>query len=187
MAIAPRGYPLSAGSDTPADRGVRRRTPTSVGLIATGCRAGQAVVGAIANRLVHGAAGDGCSAGSIESVRLRTLSLNSGRAGRSTISPSSSTHVRARIAIPDVEVVIGTGHDWREAVEDRRLGNRRHAAAGIRRGRTGGSGIPRLGRLENPAARPGPRDDRSDAVVNYSGMFLWRRGGAVPKSNPTDR
>ena len=25
--------------------------------------------------------------------------------------------VRASIAIPDVEVVIGTGHDWREAVE----------------------------------------------------------------------
>ena len=23
-----------------------------------------------------------------------------------------------RIALPDVEVVIGTGHDWREAVED---------------------------------------------------------------------
>jgi nucleotide-binding universal stress UspA family protein len=25
--------------------------------------------------------------------------------------------VRARIAVPDVEVVVGTGHDWREAVE----------------------------------------------------------------------
>jgi nucleotide-binding universal stress UspA family protein len=26
--------------------------------------------------------------------------------------------VRDRISVPDVDVVVGTGHDWREAVED---------------------------------------------------------------------
>ncbi len=25
--------------------------------------------------------------------------------------------VRARVAVPDVDVVVGSGHDWREAVE----------------------------------------------------------------------
>ena len=44
----------------------------------------------------------------------------------------------------------------------RSLGIRRHAAARIGRGRTNGSGIPRLGRLEDPASRPGARDDRAE-------------------------
>ena len=71
---------------------------------------------AIADRVVHGPADDDVRAA--PSRRLpRTLSSNSGRAGRSTRSSSSSTLFAHTFAVPDVEVVVGTGHDWREAVE----------------------------------------------------------------------
>ena len=50
------------------------------GLIATSAELAKQWSVAIADRVVHGAAGDGCSRGSIE-PRPRTLSSNSGRAG----------------------------------------------------------------------------------------------------------
>ena len=44
--------------------------------------------------------------------------MSSGPAGLSRRSRKQLNDVRSKIALPDIEVVIGSGHDWREAVED---------------------------------------------------------------------
>ncbi len=73
------------------------------------------MVGAIANCLAHGAAEDEFS-GSIEPSAEDLVVEQWSRRTFDEIAKQLND-VRASIAIPDVEVVIGTGHDWREAVE----------------------------------------------------------------------
>ena len=115
VAIAPRGYPLSAGSDPPAHRGVRRRTPTSVGLIATSAELAKrwSVRLRIVSFTVRPVTMFG---GSIEPSAEDLVVEQWSRRTFDEIAKQLNA-VRASIAIPDVEVVIGTGHDWREAVE----------------------------------------------------------------------
>ena len=84
----------------------------------------------------------------------RTSSSNSGRAAPHDEISSNSTDVRAPLA-PDVEVVVGSGPDWREAVESF-AGNPATSWRWVGRRRSGRAGVPRLGRLEDPppCARP---------------------------------
>ncbi len=70
-------------------------------------------------------------------LRIVSFTVRSKTAFRGTIEPSAEdlvveqwarrtveeitkqlNEVRSKIALPDIEVVIGSGHDWREAVED---------------------------------------------------------------------
>ena len=75
------------------------------------------MVGRVADRVVHGAADDGCSRGSIEPSAEDLVVEQWSRRTVDDIAKQLND-VRDRIALPDVEVVVGTGHDWREAVED---------------------------------------------------------------------
>ncbi len=115
VAIAPRGYPMSPGP-------IQRLTVSYggqadvVGLVATSAE--------LAKRWSL-------------ALRIVSFTVRPATAFRGTIEASAEdlvveqwarrtveeitkqlNDVRSSIALPDVEVVIGSGHDWREAVED---------------------------------------------------------------------
>ena len=114
VAIAPRGYPMSVGP-------VRRLTAAYggqadvVGLIATSAELAKrwSVRLRIASFTVRPTTMFG---GSIEPSAEDLVVEQWSRRTFDEIAKQLND-VRASIAIPDVEVVIGTGHDWREAVE----------------------------------------------------------------------
>ena len=115
VAIAPRGYPMAPG---PIGRltAAYGGAADAVGLVATSAELAKRW--SVRLRIV--------------SFTVRPLTMFSG-----SIEPSAEdlviqqwarrtsadiikqlNHVRASIPVPDVEIVIGSGHDWREAVEN---------------------------------------------------------------------
>ena len=114
VALAPRGYPLSVDP-------VRRLTAAYggqadvVGLIATCAELAKkwSVRLRIASFTVRPTT---MFSGSIEPSAEDLVVEQWSRRTFDEIAKQLND-VRASIAIPDVEVVIGTGHDWREAVE----------------------------------------------------------------------
>ena len=116
VAIAPRGYPSSPVPVQRLTAAYRRRRGRG-GPHRHQRRTGEAVEGAAADRVVHGAA--------VHDVRRLDRALRRG-ARRSAVDAAGPTdaavkqldEARATVSIPDVDVVIGTGTEWREAVDD---------------------------------------------------------------------
>ena len=115
VAIAPRGYPMSPG---PISRltAAYGGAADAVGLIATSAELAKrwSVRLRIASFTVRPVA---AFAGRIEpSVEDLVVKQWSRRTFDDIVKQLND--VRARIAIPDVDVVVGTGYEWREAVEN---------------------------------------------------------------------
>ena len=115
VAIAPRGYPMSPG---PISRltAAYGGAADAVGLIATSAELAKrwSVRLRIASFTVRPVA---AFAGGIEpSVEDLVVQQWSRRTFDDIVKQLND--VRSRIAIPDVDVVVGTGYEWREAVED---------------------------------------------------------------------
>ena len=162
VAIAPRGYPTESRSG--------RRLTAAYG--------GQADVGRPHRRPAAELAKQWSVRLRIVSFTVRPMTMFSGSIepsaedlvveqwSRRTIDEIAKqlNDVRASIAIPDVEVVIGTGHDWREAVE--MSPGKTATCCCWDQGAAGPTAQVFLGSaaVENPAARPCPRDDRSETT-----------------------
>ena len=86
---------------------------------------------------------------------------------------------RAEVSIPDVDVVIGTGTDWREAVDNIAWEIGRRAAARLRGRRPDGAGVPRLGCLEDPAPRTRPGHDHAEVPHPAEGVTITAFGEPV--------
>lgn len=115
VAIAPRGYPMSPGPISRLTAAYGGAADT-VGLIATSAELAKrwSVRLRIASFTVRPVA---AFAGGIEpSVEDLVVQQWSRRTFDDIVKQLND--VRARIAIPDVDVVVGTGYEWREAVED---------------------------------------------------------------------
>ena len=116
VAIAPRGYPLSPDPIRRLTAAVRRARPTSSASSppAPNWPRQWSVRLRIVSFTVRPTTMFG---GSIEPSAEDLVVEQWSRRTFDEIAKQLND-VRASIAIPDVEVVIGTGHDWREAVEN---------------------------------------------------------------------
>ena len=114
VAIAPRGYPLCPDPDTAADRSYGGQA--DVGGLIRAAPSWPPSGLAITDRVVHGAADEGVrrlDRASAEDLVIQQWS----RRTFEEITKQLNEFATAS-SVPDVEVVVGTGHDWREAVED---------------------------------------------------------------------
>ena len=160
VAIAPRGYPMTTDPDQPANRGIRRRTPmwsASSRPVPSWPSDGRCDCGSSRSRCGRCRCSPARSSRPLRTLSFEQWSRRTSRRYRQAAQRCSRSHSDSGRRRGRSE----PGYEWREAVEECLLGNRRHAGAGVRGGRSGGSGFPRLGCLENPASRPGSRDDRA--------------------------